>query len=530
MRHHAPPGKLLLRGRPLGRDLAILTLVCATTSFIGLDAIGLVNWQESIRLVTAIDMHDRGAWLTPTVDGQPYLAKPPAMYIAVRAIAYTRSILPFSSDSTPTTFDLRLAAAIFGWVSVLLTCLATRAIVAPGSGKRFAHTAGLWAGLFLATGILHVRSSRIGEVDISIVPFVIGGVWAAWSILFVRVGWRSLLVLALCATGATLAKGPPALAPLLIAVAFGALARTQSPRTIGDIARPLLLAFALAGVGILTLWLWSRAVVMEFGPDAVATAAREETGENLTLLDPRAPLRTLEAMAYAVGLGSLGLIPCLWWLGTERPKLSRGFVMILAWALVVPLVFAVIGSGAGRYLTPVWPAIAIVAGVWFTEALCRVSWGRWFWRAEAVLVLALAIGQGWWYGMARAGAIADDSPRGLMRAVLQDPGVDPNRLAVLAFWTGALDVYAGTHVEPVQLGDRYVDYPNAYWNLDGFREAVRASGPWTLLVPETTPDGPDPWQTLSEAGLEVEHLGDVPAFIPMKRWGKVVPVRVSIAE
>lgn len=511
-----------LQERPLGRDLALLSLLCGLTSFIGLDAIGLVNWQESIRLVTSIDMHERGAWFTPTVDGQPYLAKPPVMYIAVRAIAELRSV--FAGTSIPTTFDLRLAAAIFGWVSVMLTALATRSMLTPACGKRFAQTAGLWAGLFLATGILHVRSSRIGEVDIAIVPFVVGGIWASWSFLFSNGSWRAVAAAGLCAAGATLAKGPPALAPLLLAVAAGLFAK---PFRAATIARCSSLVLGLAVIGAASLLLWTNAVSAEFGQEAIDTAAREETVENLTLFDPRAPIRTLEAMAYAVGLGSLGLPLALLWLVTSRPKLGRGFGMIIAWALLVPAVFAMIGSGAGRYLTPVWPAVAILAAVWFTEAIARIGWGRLLSRTELALVLLLGLGQGWWYGIGRANMIAEDSPRDLVHELLLDPEVDPERLAVLAIWTGALDAYAGTHVDPVQLGDRYVDYPNPYWNLAEFSEQVRRDGAWTLLVPEHVPDGPDPWVSLTDAGLSTEPLGQVPRFIPMKHWGPLVSVRVT---
>src|SRR5690606_9868631 len=68
------------------RDLLALGALCAVTFFVGLTTHGLTNWQEAQRALVAQDMAQRGDWLVPTVNGAPYLAKPPLIYWAQLAL------------------------------------------------------------------------------------------------------------------------------------------------------------------------------------------------------------------------------------------------------------------------------------------------------------------------------------------------------------------------------------------------------------------------------------------------------------
>lgn len=73
--------------RPPVRDVLVLAALCAVVFFLGLSTHGLTNWQEAQRALVAREMHDRGAWIVPTVHGRPYLAKPPLVYWAPMALA-----------------------------------------------------------------------------------------------------------------------------------------------------------------------------------------------------------------------------------------------------------------------------------------------------------------------------------------------------------------------------------------------------------------------------------------------------------
>src|SRR5215470_16307585 len=56
-------------------------LVVAAVLFAGLGSpAGGTHPDEGLYLQAAREMHDRGDWLTPTVDGRPDFTKPPLLY------------------------------------------------------------------------------------------------------------------------------------------------------------------------------------------------------------------------------------------------------------------------------------------------------------------------------------------------------------------------------------------------------------------------------------------------------------------
>jgi len=214
----------------LWRDGVLITAACAAAYLPGLTDHGLTNWQESIRLLAAQEMQARGDWITPTIHGEAYLAKPPLIYWCQLAIASVR-------DRAVGLFDLRLTVAIAGWLGALATWWAARLLLrdpdqtdaeAEGGGA-WADRAAMWAGLFMATGVLTARSARIGELDILLVPAtaiaVLGsvGAWTdgqggrparAWV-------WTGLATIGMAA--AWLAKGPPGVLTAVLAVFGGAV-------------------------------------------------------------------------------------------------------------------------------------------------------------------------------------------------------------------------------------------------------------------------------------------------------------------
>ena len=108
-------------------DLAILTALCAFLYLFGITDFGTASWHESIRLVTAMDMQARGEWIVPTVMGTPYLSKPPLLY-------WVTIIFAEIAGQQVSLLHLRLAIALFGWLTVVLTYLTGRSLfmIAPG--------------------------------------------------------------------------------------------------------------------------------------------------------------------------------------------------------------------------------------------------------------------------------------------------------------------------------------------------------------------------------------------------------------
>ena len=511
------------------RDLAILTAVCAIAYLPGLTHRGVVNWQEGIRLLASQEMHARGSWVVPTIHGEPYLAKPPLIYWSVRALS------PLTGGEVSLA-TLRLSVAMGAWLGVLLTYIAARRLLDDGEGPP-PRSGAMWSALLLASGLLYTRSARIGELDIWLVPCVTLatiGIWDAYRshLLRRRTSWGGLLLASIGSIGAALTKGPPGLVvPAMVYAGLSlhaffskdlrppiaetdAQAQRFARRATGwFIAMSRAHPVGVLGIALLGLWVWGRAVGAEIGPEAVQAAASREAGDNLVMFQLRPWTRSLEAMSYGVGLGSLiGAAGYAWWL-IKRPHLPAGAWVLLGWCTLAWIVFCMFSSGTGRYLTPIWPGIAIFAG-WCLATWIRRRRAERAWCGLAVAsIAALVLAQVWWYGFAPAARSAPRSPTPLIEELVRIEGVDRDRIASLDFWHAGLSAGAGDRVLPIadlSIGDAdyFVDFPGRPAYLSEFLADVRASqDAWTVLVVDGTIwDGTDARDRLAVPGILVERI------------------------
>jgi 4-amino-4-deoxy-L-arabinose transferase-like glycosyltransferase len=586
-----------MRRGPTLRHLLILSALCAAAYLPGLTSHGLTNWQESIRLVVAQEMHRTANWVTPTVHAEPYLAKPPMLYWAQMALASLRG-------AAVSLFDLRLAVALAGWLGVLATYLAARVLLAPSpddetpdATDRWARAASFWGAAFTATGILTARASRIGELDILLLPCTgvgIAAFSAAWRTHLAqrRTNLPAIALGALAAAAAGLVKGPPGFATMLVATlggvllhgAFAGRPRPRAPLLIASAVasaafatwlftareirdyrdilgilihaltagaallllarlstRPAWLAGLLrSGVllgplaGMAALWLWGLALERDVGREVVEMYAARESAANLQPFVPASPVRNLEAFAYGAGLGSIAAIVAAVWLVRDRPRFASGWWVVLGWIALGFVLYSVAGTGTQRYVLPVLPGVALLGGMWFAAALrdlpARLTLARAAWTA----LIALAVGQGVWYGFARDRAGYDwRSPDAFMDELLAAPGVDPARLATLDFWTGAIDAAAG---QPVRVyrgpGMPLVDgYPHIAPKLPELTAELAAEGSaWTILVVEPPmPGQPLPAQRFADAGLAATPIETTAEFRLDKGQDTVRAYRVTPA-
>lgn len=540
------------RGRSAARDLALLVVLCAASYLPGLTTHGLTNWQEAMRCLVGRQMQERlategwGALVVPTLHGEPYLAKPPLIYWCELALARVTGLFgaPVVGE-----LQLRLTTAIAGLLGVVLTYVVTRALLRawpvlpvprgvdmPSLEERngFADAAAWWASLFLAGGVLYVRSSRIGELDILLAPLTLAavlGVVKAWTHAL-RTGRTHVLWVLFAGVAcvlAALAKGPPALLTVAIACYAGPVLwclrwpviPERNPRgnrgwgvfwTLSKI-HPV----GVLGAGALALWGWSALVKSQIGAARLSALVAEEATDNLRLFVPEAPLNNLEAMAFGVGLGSAAAIIALVWLVRDRATIRRwiapGWVIVLSWIGCSFVAFSVLGKGVPRYLTPVWPAMAMLGGMWFASAVRDLVSVRRIAPVVAVLAAVLAIGQGVWYGFARERYFPARSPREFVAELKQTPGFDPSRLYAFEFWTPAVDYYADRRVPGVLLdattprpGLRYVG-PEL---LEDVKAAIQRDGkPVTMLLRLTQAPGmaeKTAEACIRDAGLSVSRI------------------------
>jgi len=262
---------------------------------------------------------------------------------------------------------------------------------------------------------------------------------------------------------------------------------------------------------------WGWLVAQRVGADVVARLSRAEADDNVRLFVPQAPINNLETMLFGLGLGSVLAVVAVAVLLRWRPRLTPGAAMLAAWIILNFIAFSMLGKGVQRYLTPMWPAWAILAG-WAAATWCRprplrVSPAPWL--AAAIILLGGA--QSFQYGWLRDALNAKRSPRDLVRAITDRPDWrDASALFSFEYTTPALDYYAGGPVrvvgDPRALATMYAGDP---WTLDQFREHLHASGESVIIYR----DGPIPGTTLPpaidrlrDAGFVVESLGSLPAF------------------
>jgi 4-amino-4-deoxy-L-arabinose transferase-like glycosyltransferase len=564
----------------------ILVLLWALATLPGLNSVGLVNWQESARALVAQRMHESGDLLVPTIADQPYLAKPPMLY-------WAELVLCKITGRTPGEAELRWTVALAGLLGILLTYFAARSLLAIGidrsSAQRGAmdpheidHLAALWAGAFLATGVLYVRSSRIGELDIFLAPWTVGAVWACgwlWIQTDAKKGHRMVVSLlgGISCVGAALTKGPPALISIALAVVGGItlwhawnqaqrprpaftlwvsiagaivlaaacavfnreqIAEPRAwlgillfglcgsalglfaplfispgvfPRIITDVVRSGVIVAILLGLG--GLWMWSSAVEKRLGSDVIARTIGQETSDNLRPLSFESPIQNLEAVSYAVGIGSIACIAAFIWLITQPPRISRSWLMLIAWLALGLVVFSLGGRGTGRYLTPLWPAVALLGGIWISRAVRDLPKGMRLAQLAALAVILTGGIQAYWYAVQAPAKEANRSARDLMHELLDAKhGVDPTRLAAIDFWVGSLDFYAQHHVLPIIDIGPWIDFPHEETALDDFIATMKSNGgQWTILI-RATPSN-DPLRPAQDVGMTPpEHFAQMLAL------------------
>ncbi len=177
-------------------DALLLAGFCAFLFFYGLGAFGLIGADESRYAQVAREMLDRRDWVTPVLNGQPWLEKPPLYYWQAMA-AY--SVLGVSD----------VAARVPGALDATLLVIAVYLFF-----RRFRRGVEIDAALITASCAGIIGYARAASTDMPLAAtFGVGMLaWWAWR----ESGRRAYLALFYVFMGlGTLAKGP--VAPFLAA-------------------------------------------------------------------------------------------------------------------------------------------------------------------------------------------------------------------------------------------------------------------------------------------------------------------------
>jgi hypothetical protein len=233
---HSPLRQAAVGRTGFAADYAAVALIGALYLLYGLDAYGVLNNNEALYAEMAREMLESGSFGVPTLNGVPYLEKPPLLAWLVAAVT-----------------------ALFGSSEIALRCVpvaASAALIfatARFAAARARPAAGWLAGLILASSFcqLIVQRTLLPDVLLALFFSLSMGAFYEWH----RTRDRTALVLSYGALGlAFLAKGFVALAlGGLVFVAFGALA--QRAWRMRDLAAAPAVAVLLLAVVPWPLWL-----------------------------------------------------------------------------------------------------------------------------------------------------------------------------------------------------------------------------------------------------------------------------------
>ena len=369
------------------------------------------------------EMLSRGAWIVPTLQGEPYLDKPPLFYWAVMLSYMVFGVHDWAARIVP-------ALAMLG--SVLVTYALGRRFV----GQR----AAFWGALALLLAPGFIGTGRLLVLDGLLTLWVtlsIFAVYLAVQASCLHYGWW-LLAAGACGLG-VLTKGPVAillLVPPLVAHRFLAGARAAIPWR----------AWALFAGVVLALTLpWYAAVSVclpEFGGYFFW---KHNVLRFLQPFDHERPVWFyVPLLLIGIFPATLLLPPFVRWLFASGAAAARqrcaplGFLLLAGgWCVFF---FSMAGSKLPTYVLPALPPLCLALGVF----LARTPWHRSRWVRGGVIATALLMAVGHaWIGPALAWQRSPTNAPPEVIAWCRDPATPvfcfPRHVDSMAFYTGRSD-------------------------------------------------------------------------------------------
>lgn len=324
---------------PRGTAL-LLALVTALLLFRLGDA-PLIGPDEPRYARVAVEMHRRGDWVVPTLQGQPWLEKPPLYYWTAGG-AFALLGETETAARLPSVFAALLMTGLTALVGARL----------------YGGAAGLHAGFIAGTSLLTFAYGRAAAMDMMLAATVSAAIGLLGLRLLGIAGRMAVIAAGACAGLALLAKGPlGALLPMLVALAYLAAARDRAEawrRLASRLPLAVLAMVAVAGP-------WYAAILAVQGRAFVDVFLLNHNVARFTSTVHNHP----GPFFYYVPVLLAGLFM---WSGLALPGLfalrprAAADLFVLCW-LGAPLVFfSVAGSKLPGYILPCIPPLAIAAG------------------------------------------------------------------------------------------------------------------------------------------------------------------------
>lgn len=363
-------GRVTLKRRLDWRNalpLLLLAAYAALALFTGLGHLPLFGRDESLYAEAAREMYVSGDWITPRVNGVPFLEKPPLNYWLVAASYHLFGVSPLAA---------RLPAALLGLLTVMLTAMM--------GARVWGRRAGALAGLALASCLQLAFIGRMGIMDVPLTCLTLLALlaYAAWRS---RGGLRDAVTFGALVGAAVLLKSLAGLLPALVAIAHSLWHARES-------RRPWVAAAGVAiAVAAAVAVPWFAAVATRH-PAFLTTFVRE----NFTRMGEPMQGHGGSLLLYLPSYPALILFGFFPWVvflpssmgrrhGTPH-QLWRG--LAVTWFWVVLGLFTLISTKLPGYVTPLYPAMALLVGAEMDRRL--EAPGRGVWIGMIVGAVAMA--------------------------------------------------------------------------------------------------------------------------------------------
>ncbi len=355
--------------------LGLILALSAAAFLIGLSD-APIERAEIYFLDAARAMVERSDWLVPYYRGEPFYDKPPLTYWL---LATSFKFLG------PSLFSGRLVAALLALVTLLVTCVATRRLIARGDDGRateVSDTAAFFATSILATSYAFVSFARLTMSDmlLTLLTFLAG-------IVYLRSETESkqsfLIPCGAILDLAFLAKGPIAW------IYFGALlaAFVLVERRLPRIFTPGGLGGTLLAVGTGLSWFFF--VYLREGIEPLKWFFLRENLQRFaaTTYDTDQPfwyyflIYAVEGLPWSV----LALPAALYAFRPASPRILR---VLLLWSLLMLIPLSLSRGKIDYYLLPLLPPLSLLIGAYLASGAPAAR----TLRAVAVLTAALLAG------------------------------------------------------------------------------------------------------------------------------------------
>lgn len=347
------------------RGTALLLALVAALLLLRLGDVPLVGPDEPRYARVAIEMHRSGDFVTPRLQGQPWLEKP-VLYYWLASAAYAALGENETAARLPSVFATVLLVGITALVAARL----------------YGSAAGLHAGFILGTSLVTFVYGRAAAMDVLLAACVTAALGLFALRLLAIAGPLAIPAGHVFLALAVLAKGPIGLLLPTLVVASYAAAR-RDPRVPKEVLAPAgLLAFALVALP------WYALIYAAEGRAFVDVFLLNHNIQRFTSTIHHHPGSVFYYVPVLLG----GLFP---WSGLLLPALAglrprRAADLFLLLSGLAPLLFfSAASSKLPGYVLPCLPPLAIVMG----RAAARMADGRGSarWNRPVALV-GLALG------------------------------------------------------------------------------------------------------------------------------------------